>query len=414
MRRDRPESYKRSHGQRAALFGWAALLFCLSCTGQVSSVVKDGGDTEAGPPPGDGAGPLPDGVATTAELKWKSSQPHLSKVHALAADGNVLYVSADTGMYLYVLATQLQTRCSAPSGGAATPILAPATIDQSGNAFFTRASQQCLSSIDSGCNPRWDIGGVYFFDCKAASDTRPGLVASGSEVAVGTSADASGTAHLWGVKADDGSEAWHQELKDTSITRSLTVSQDGTVYVGTIQNGIGVLYTSQGGSTPQELFKAAEFHAPGVVVSNGNFVIGDWNKNLHAVGSGGSAVWKGNAGGRIISAPVEAGGVVLVAASLFGIYTHDLGGSASWNFKNTKVHYSGVAVDSAGNAYVGSAGDCTGGSTGGCVYAVRDGKLRWAYNTERPVEATPLIHNNLVLVGDEGGTLYGLGTGSAP
>jgi hypothetical protein len=406
MRRDRPKG-----NPRTALFGWA-VLFCLaSCTGQVSTTAKDGGGNgETGGPPGDGAGPLPDGASATAQLEWKSSQPHLSKVHALAADGNVLYVSADTGMYLYVLATKLQTRCSAPSGGAATPILAPAAIDANGNAFFSRASQQCLSSIDSGCNPRWDIKGVYFFDCKAASDTRPGLLPGSTEVVVGTSSDPSGAAHVWGVKAADGSEAWHHELKGHSITRSLTVSQDGTVYVGTIQNGIGVLYTLQGGGTPQELFKAAEFHAPGVVVSNGNFVIGDWNKNLHAVSSGGGAVWKGNAGGRIISAPVETGGVVLVAASLYGIYTHDLGGTASWNFKNTKVHYSGVAVDSAGNAYVGSAGDCTGGSAGGCIYAVRDGKLLWAHNTERPVEATPLVHDDLVVAGDEGGTLYGLKT----
>jgi hypothetical protein len=393
--------------QRRAVHLWTALFFWLSaCTGAIQ-----GGLSEAGPDiaANDGNPGLPDGTVTTAEMLWKSSQTHLGKVHGLAAQSTTLYVSADTGMYLYVLATQLQTRCSAPSGGTATPIMAPATVDASGNAYFSRAAQQCLSSIDSGCNPRWDLGGLYYFDCQAASDTRPALLPGGTQVVVATVADATGTAHIWGVDTNSGGEAWHEGLANHSVTRSLTASSSGTIYLGTVSSGIGVLYTlSATATTPVELFKASEFRAPGYVASNGNFIIGDWNKNLHAVDSSGTAAWKGVAGGRIVSAPVESNGVILVAASLFGIYTQTLAGQTSWDFRNTKVNYSGVAVDSAGNAYIGSAGDCTGGASGGCLFAVRDGKTVWAYNTERPVEATPLVHNDIVIVGDEGGNLYGL------
>ena len=398
------------HGQtsaRAALLG-AALLFG-ACTAQIGQVTPTEAGPE-GPPPTDGSTPIPDGLTSKAELLWKSSQSHLSQIHGLAADGTTLYVSADTGLYLYVLGSTLQTRCSAPSGGTATPIMAPATLDSSGNAYFARAAQQCLSSIDSGCNPRWNINGLYYFDCKAASDTQPALVSGGSQVVVATAADGSSDAHIWGVSASDGTEAWHETLSSHTVTRSLAAASDDTIYVGTISGGIGILYTlSPTATTPTELFKAAELHAPGLVTTSGAFVIGDWNKNLHAVSSSGTSVWKGSVGGRVVSAPVESSGVILVAGSLFGIYTHDVQGSGSlWTFKNNKVHFSGVAVDSGGTAYVGSAGDCTGGSSGGCLFAVKGGQMVWAYPTERPVEATPLVHNGVVIVGDEGGSLYGL------
>lgn len=392
---------------RAALVG-AALLFVGACTAQIGQVSGDGGPE--GAPPTDGSPPIPDGLTSKSELLWKSSQSHLSQVHGLAADGTTLYVSADTGLYLYVLGSTLKTRCSAQSGGTATPIMAPATLDSSGNAYFARAAQQCLSSIDSGCNPRWNINGLYYFDCKAASDTQPLLVAGGSQVVVATASDGNSDAHIWGVSAADGTEAWHETLPGHSVTRSLAAASDDTIHVGTISGGIGILYTlSPTATTPTELFKAAELHAPGLVTSSGSFVIGDWNKNLHAVSSSGTSVWKGSVGGRVVSAPVESSGVILVAGSLFGIYTHDVQGSGSlWTFKNTKVHFSGVAVDPGGTAYVGSAGDCTGGSSGGCLFAVKGGQMVWAYQTERPVEATPLVHNGVVIVGDEGGTLYGL------
>jgi len=350
-----------------------------------------------------------DGQNVAAELLWKSPQTHLSKVHALAAEGTTLYVSADTGLYLFVLGSTLQTRCSAPSGGTAYPILAPATLDGAGNAYFSRANQQCLSSIDSGCQARWNLSGLDYFNCKAASDTQPVLLPGGSQVVVATSADTTGAAHIWGVNTADGSKAWEEVLAGHSITRSLTASSGGTIYVGTKSSGIGVLYTlSSSSTTPVELFKAAEFHAPGLVLADNTFVIGDWNMNLHAVSSSGSSVWKGSPGGRIVSAPVEQSGVVLVAASLFGVYTHGVAGGPNWDYKISKVNYSGVAVDSAGVVYVGSVGDCSGGGTGGCVFAVKGGHKVWAYGTERPVDATPLVHNAMVIVGDQGGTIYAL------
>jgi len=96
---------------RRAVHLWTALFFWLSaCTGAIKGGLSEAGPDDAAP--GDGPG-LPD-ATSAAELLWKSSQTHLGKVRGLAAQSTTLYVSADTGLYLFVLATQLQTRCSAP------------------------------------------------------------------------------------------------------------------------------------------------------------------------------------------------------------------------------------------------------------------------------------------------------------
>jgi len=385
----------------------AVLLFCLAggCTG----VVTNSTDQEASVSTDDGTS-LPDGLSQ-AKLVWKSSQTHLGAIHGLTAQGTTLYVSADTGLYLFILASTLQPRCSSPSGGTSTPISAPATLDSAGNAYFTRTSQQCLSSIDSGCNPRWNLAGLNYFDCSAASDTQPVLVSGGSQVVIATAMDTSKVAHIFGVNAANGTLAWHETLTNQSVARSLTASASDQIYVGTTSGGVGVLYTlTPSSTTPVQLLTASEFHAPGLVLSNGNLVIGDWNKNLHAVNGSGGTVWKATTGGRVISAPVEANGTVVVATIIFGINALSLTGSPVWNFQNSMVHYAGVAVDSAGVVYLGSAGDCAGGGTGGCVFAIQQGKPVWSYQTERAVEATPLIHSGMVIVGDEGGTIYALST----
>jgi hypothetical protein len=212
------------------------------------------------------------------------------------------------------------------------------------------------------------------------------------------------------VKSDSGAESWHQQLAGSSIRRSLVLGKD-TIYAGVISGGVGQLHTlSAPDYTPTQIFLASEFRAPGMVASDGNVVIGDWNKNLHAVSTSGTQKWKGVAQGRIITAPVEGpNGLILVAASIGGIYTHSLGGGAMWSYTNSKVHNSGVAVDSKGTAYVGTEGGCsTGNVSGGCLHAVRDGQVLWSYETERPVNATPVVHDQMVIVGDDGGSLYAL------
>lgn len=369
----------------------ASLLVLVGCSGEIYS----GGD------PG-------------VEEVWRASHPSLSTIWGLSTYQGNLHISADSGMHIFILgADGARLRCRAESGGAPAPVKTPATVDEAGNIFFTRDSSSCLDSIDQGCQARWRSP----FNCGSESNTQPVLIEGGMQVVVGTHGDGAAAGRVFSVKTSDGTRAWEKALSDqSSIRRSLSAGPDGALYVGTIESSAGKLYRlgSASNYAPAELFAAAGFHAPARVTAEGEVIIGDWNKNLFALSGPGEERWSSYAQGRIISAPVVDGEWVYAAAASFGIYAQELYGEESWIFNAPGVQESGVAVTADGTVLVGSTTDCEGGAGGGCLHAVSQGQLLWSYRTERPIRMTPLLHDGLIIVGDDGGTLYALRSPTGP
>lgn len=398
------------HHPNRVVHHWAALFFLAwglsipaGCTGSVGN-----GDT----PLTEAGGPVGDGPSSKARQVFKSSFSQMGQVNALAARGSMLYVSAASGVFVYLVGQSAKSHCSVLTGSSSTsaaPVQAPVSLDSAGNLYFTRAlATRCLASVDSSCKYRWNLSGLNYVDCKGNSDTQPGLLPGESQVVIATYADGNGDAHVWNISAGSGKEVWHQTLKGHSVRRALYAHGDGSIYVGTDYNNTGVLYRfSASSSAPTKVFdQAYSIRAPPLVSSDGTILFGDYNSNLYALSHGGTVKWKANAQGPILTNPVVHGSTVLVAAALYGVFSRKLDGSASWQLPLPDVRYSGMGLDTSGILYIGSKGKCTGSGDGGCLFAVRDGKILWSMPTDRPIDATPLWHANMVIVGDDGGTLY--------
>jgi outer membrane protein assembly factor BamB len=403
---------KRGNENNRRAVRWAAFLFVgltLSggCTGDISLEVDSSPQTTDAD-----TGPAAEGTPPVPEL-WETTKNAMTTVFGLAAQGNTLYVSAGTGLYIFGLpgSGEPQLTCAAQSGGEEAPVKAPATIDGSGNVYFTRVNQLCVSSVDSVCQPRWNLNGMNYADCKAASDTQPRLVAGDSQVAVATYADGSGQAHVWGLDAGSGQEAWHQTIDSGDVRRSLTAAPDGTLFVGASSGGTGRLMRldAGGASAPQQILEAAEFKAAGMVGSDGTLYIGDWHGAFYALERDGTRKWWDSTKGRFVSEPVAHGGEIVVAAPPRGVMTWQMGsaGKLELSYAVASTGTVGVAVDGAGTIYTATNKGCDGGNSGGCVYAFSGGEKLWEYQTISGVEATPIVHQNTVIVGDDSGTLYG-------
>jgi len=353
-------------------------------------------------------GEIYSGAGPGVEEVWTASHPSLSTIWALSAGQGALHVSADSGLHLFVLGPdKAQLRCRAEIEGPEAPVKAPATVDQQGNVYFTRTSPACLASVDQTCRARWRSA----YPCGSEANTRPVLIEGGEQVVLGTHGGGEESGRVLSVQAADGARAWEQALTgQSSIRRSLSAGPGGALFVGTVEGSIGKLYrlSPDDRYDPAELFTAAAFHAPALVTGEGEVIIGDWNKNLFALSGPGDPRWSSYAQGRIISAPAAAGGWVFTAAASFGVYAQRLDGEESWVFNVPGVQESGVALTAGGAVLVGSTTDCEGRPGGGCLYALAGGQLLWRYPTARPIRATPLVHDGLILIGDDGGTIYAL------
>ncbi|MCA9667032.1 MAG: PQQ-binding-like beta-propeller repeat protein [Myxococcales bacterium] len=387
----------------------ALLSLLTACTGRVE-LSSDAEIKFDGPPSGET--PVSgDGGSSTVQELWSKPASQLGKVHAIVnKDDQQLIVSSDTGVHVLLVGSQGNIRCSALTGTNQfqVPVKAPATLDAAGNTiYYTRSSEKCLGAIKAqSCNAEWNIGGEEYFDCKAASDTQPALLSDGTLV-LGTVADATNKAHVWGVTAASGQMAWHHELDDHDIHRSVAADASDVVYLGAQVSGVGRLYRLAAPDfMPSKILEANRIAAP-PFVGGGSVIVGDWSGVLHAIDGSGGKKWELPAGQEpIFSAPVERGGTVVVAVSLNGIHATQ-GNKEVWSFPVTGVQFSGVAVDANNTVYIGEMEACSGGP-GGCVYAVRDGKLQWRFSTDSGINATPTVGANAVYVGTQTGTIYAL------
>src|SRR6266540_2031717 len=109
--------------------------------------------------------------------------------------------------------------------------------------------------------------------------------------------------------------------------------------------------------------------------------------------------WVFATGGRVLSSPTVAGGVVYVGSEDHWLYAVDaVTGTETWSTSlGTLVDVSPLV--SAGTVYVGG--------NDGVLYALdaATGATKWAAGTGRMIQFPPAVSSNLVYVGSNGGTL---------
>jgi len=127
---------------------------------------------------------------------------------------------------------------------------------------------------------------------------------------------------------------------------------------------------------------------------------------------------QGRTGWFINSAPALAGGPILIVASRDDhIYAFDLDGNRLWNEPMPGQMLGSPVVDDGNNVYVGLSVSHRGEDARGMLVRI-DGtshRIRWRYDTDSPVESTPVIGaDGVIYFGDNGGTIHAVDKNGQP
>jgi len=196
-----------------------------------------------------------------------------------------------------------------------------------------------------------------------------------------------------------GSEQWRFET-DGRVVSSPTVG-DGTVYVGSHDNNLYALDTTDG--TEQWRFKIRDGFTSSPAVADGTVYAGSRNGlyALDADGWSGSKLidspeqWRFKSGGN--SSPVVADGTVYIG-NLYAVDATD--GTEQWHFEVFSIYSSPTVAD--GTVYVGSHDNH--------LYAVdtTDGTEQWCFETGDSIYSSPAVARGIIYVGSDDNNLYAI------
>jgi serine/threonine protein kinase len=136
------------------------------------------------------------------------------------------------------------------------------------------------------------------------------------------------------------------------------------------------------------------------MVYNGVVFVGSYDNNLWALDSkDGSLRWKFATEGGIGSSPTYGGGAIYIGSSDFRLYAVDVrNGKRMWSFKTEGKIFTRPCT---------SAGLILFGSDDGKLYAVKSGptaaKEVWRYDLMTPIRSSPVVDNDKVFFGTDGG-----------
>lgn len=138
------------------------------------------------------------------------------------------------------------------------------------------------------------------------------------------------------------------------------------------------------------------------IVHNDTIFFGACDKNFYAVSLAGKELWRFGTGGTIQSYAAAEGNRVYFGSGDRNLYCLDTGtGKLVWRFQSDG-HVGGSPVLHKGRVYFGS--------SDGNLYVLdaATGKMIWVFRTSQPL-ITPLIEDDNIFVGYNGGSLYCLG-----
>jgi outer membrane protein assembly factor BamB/tRNA A-37 threonylcarbamoyl transferase component Bud32 len=155
-------------------------------------------------------------------------------------------------------------------------------------------------------------------------------------------------------------------------------------------------------TTPIWSFQVEDAVRSTPLVYNGVVYVGSYDNNLWALDAkDGSLRWKFATEGGIGSSPTYAGGAVYIGSSDQRLYSIDVRtGKRMWSFKTEgKIFTRPFAA--VGLIFVGS--------DDGKLYALKPGptsaKEMWVYNFMTPIRSSPIVENDRVYFGSDGGEL---------
>jgi outer membrane protein assembly factor BamB len=209
----------------------------------------------------------------------------------------------------------------------------------------------------------------------------------------------------------DGTLRWRFET-GWAVPWAPAIGSDGTIYIG---SGDGNLYALAPDGTPRWSYQVVSnqwFGTPSIA-SDGTIYIGlsigaVGADDLMALNSNGTLKWSIDIGSSVLSSPALAAdgtlyvGTGMASADSLGVKALNEDGTVVWGLKTGATVFSSPALGTDGTVYVGS--------DDGGVYALgADGSLKWRFETGARVQASPALGSDgTIYVGSQSERLYAL------
>jgi len=187
---------------------------------------------------------------------------------------------------------------------------------------------------------------------------------------------------------------------DEGIGTSSTVSQDGTIFFGTVG---GYLYALNPDGTQKWSHDiGSPIYSTPAIGLDGTVYLGSHDNNVHAIYPDGTEKWQFSTGGNIDSDPViGTEGTIYIGSQDNNLYAIHPNGTERWRFETDDSVHSSPAIDAEGNIYIGSDDNN--------LYALNpNGTENWKFETGGSVRSAPAIGEEYVYAGSSDNNLYAL------
>ena len=223
----------------------------------------------------------------------------------------------------------------------------------------------------------------------------------------------------------DGQLAWEPVAVGEPLGwASPLVDADGNTWISAYSGGLARI-DAQGAMTSRQFHRCASKLDSTGVIHNGTLFIGADDQCVHAVDlsqARGSNRWdhlasRGRTGWYINTPLMMIDGPLVVATSRDGhLYAFNLDGSEAWKFKLPGQVLGSPVASADQRLYFGAAVGRDDRRTG-CLVCLdtRTRQTVWNYETDAPVESTPVLGNDgLVYFGDNAGLVHAVDAGGRP
>ncbi|GAB4383602.1 MAG: hypothetical protein Kow0022_03900 [Phycisphaerales bacterium] len=289
-------------------------------------------------------------VSADGTVLWNNPTPsRIQRAGAVLQDGSIIALSRDHSIYNFAANGSINWAVD-PDVGPIRDFFSSPNVGNDGTIYATRQNSGLYAFNPDG-SVKWNV------DSGVSSGVSPAIDHGGNII--------------WG--GDDGIlravnslgiQQWSRDLGTPLITSSPSVSHDGTVFIGTVDNGLFALDGSG-----NLLWHRSDINgALGSVAvrADGSLVVAGAGNTLWSLGADGSTHWMFDGEGtaaEILSSPiVDADGRVFASMDTDTMFCFDLDGSILFEYQTGGSILAPGALSDLGTLYFGS--------TDGFLYAV--------------------------------------------
>jgi len=202
----------------------------------------------------------------------------------------------------------------------------------------------------------------------------------------------------------EGERLWTYDVGNVNyIPVSFALSED-KIFVGTVTGFVEIIDTNEGQLIDSFEVTLGESLERPLIDEDGTIYISSDNGNIYSLTENGEINWKYETGRRInLTRPVfdDDDNIYVGYDNMLFVINRD--GTKRWSYELEEGSFitAGITTTVEGLIFLGS--------DAGNLHALdNDGELLWTYQTEREINSTPEVYNNVVYFGNNEGAIFAL------